>query len=105
MSLRKLEIVPVVPPDADPYMDYLYARSDLTLGSSADDVLAVAHLKWAYALDVADRVEAAELLLGRRIYDQEFSVLPAEFEEHVFEAGNFDGLVAITSQIAEVKRR
>jgi hypothetical protein len=104
MSLRKSEFVPVVPPDANPYMHNLYARNGLPLDSSAADVLAVAHLKWEAALDVGDRAETAELLLGRRVDGHELNVLPAEFKQHVIEAGHFDGLLAITSQIAEVER-
>ncbi len=104
MTLRKAEFVPVVPPEEHPYMHNLYIRNGLALDSTAADVLAVADLKWRAALDVSDRAETAELLLGRRIDGQELNVLPAEFKKHVFEAGHFDGLLAITSQIAEAER-
>lgn len=102
--MRISELLPVTPTDKDLYMHNLYARKGLELGSTGNDVLAVAYLNWGVASDGSSRIEAAELLLGRRIDDQEFNVLPAAFKQHLFGAGDFDALLSVASRIAEVER-
>ncbi|HEX3569146.1 MAG TPA: hypothetical protein VHT70_05760 [Candidatus Saccharimonadales bacterium] len=104
MKEYKPEIVPVAPLDADLYMNDLYVRSGLSADSSATDILAAARSKWEAAPSIDDRVGTAELLLGRRIDGQELNDLPAEFKDYIFEAGHFEGLLAITPQIAEVEQ-
>jgi hypothetical protein len=103
MSIRKNELIPVIPPEDHPYMHDVYARAGLNADSSQAEVLTAARNKWESAVDARDRGETAELLLGRRIDGQELHTLPREFSEHVLGAGHFDGLLAVTSQIAEVE--
>lgn len=105
MSSRKSDLVPVTPPELDLYMNDMYAKVGLGLGSSAIEVLNAAHSRWGVALETVDRIEVAELLLGRRIDNDEINTLPAEFFDHVAQGGPFEGLIAVTSLIAEVEHR
>lgn len=84
-------------------MHHLYARTGLELTSEADVVLAAAHRKWSSGSEVEDRVEVAELLLGRRIDGQELHTLPVAFGLHIFHPEDFDGLLNIVSRIAETE--
>lgn len=85
-------------------MHNLYARTGLELTSEADVVLAAAHSKWNSGSEVSDRVEAAELLLGRRIDGQELGTLPVAFGLHIFQPEDFDGLLSVVSGIAETEQ-
>jgi len=95
-------LVPIVPPEDHPYMHSLYARVGLEVSASADEVLAVAEAKWDAAQDIGERVETAELLLGRRIDGLEVPTLPGDFRGYVFDGGSFSSFLGATSLLAEV---
>jgi hypothetical protein len=50
------------------------------------------------------RVEAAELLLGRRIDGRELDTLPVAFGLHIFHPKDFEDLVGVVAQIAETEQ-
>src|SRR4051812_31606536 len=104
MNIRKTEFVPVVPPEEHPYMHDLYERTGLELTSEADVVLSAAHKIWSSGTEVTERVEAAELLLGRRIDGQELNTLPLAFSLHIFQPETFEGLLGVVSRIAETEQ-
>lgn len=102
--MKRDELVPVIPPQDGPYMEGLYGRNGLETTSEASVVMSAARNVWG-AGSVDSRVETAELLLGRRIDEQEFDSLPAAFGLHISKPGDFTSLVAVMAQIAEVESR
>lgn len=85
-------------------MHELYARARLDIAAGQTAVMGAARHLWEKAESAADRVEVSALLLGRRVSDDEVRSLPADFRDHVFEGGEFGGMLAVASQIVEVEQ-
>ena len=103
MKERVSERIPVIPPENHPYMLDLYGRYGLDVTAEQSVVLGAAHHLWHKADSVGERVEAGELLLGRRIDGNEINTLPFDFSSRIFDGGDFSGMLEASSRIVESK--
>lgn len=82
--------VPIIRDPYHPYMIDLFARSGVDDPTDGQKVLDTAEAKWKSAADVAGRVEATELLMGRRVGGGEMRTLPFELVAAIMDGGMFD---------------
>lgn len=97
------EPVPVIPDPESTYMIGLYGKVRLEPTSTPEEVMAAAYTRWSLG-EFESRVEASELLLGRRIHDGEWASFPAAFAQQINRPENFGELVGVLSGIAVVEQ-
>jgi hypothetical protein len=90
MKFEAGDLVPIITHSEHPYMAQLYEDLGASKGDDPQLILDCAEAAWQVAKDRSDRVQAIELLMGRRIDGMETHTLPFELVASIFEGGPFE---------------
>jgi hypothetical protein len=90
MEYTQGSLVPRIINDKSPLMADLYQRRGAGDGTDPQRILDGAENTWNTASSIHDRVEAAQLLMGRRIDGSEIRGLPHELTSAIFDALPFE---------------
>jgi len=82
--------VPIIRDSEHPYMVDLYARRGVADRTDPQQVLDSAEAAWNGATDIAERIEATELLMGRRVDGREMNTLPFELAAAILSGDPFE---------------